>query len=56
MRLRDLKFDTTEDAAHSLAKIAIAILDGHVTVDITNNSEAPKWLRIEVYDIREGRG
>jgi len=55
MKLGALKFDTPNNAAISLAVIAELVRKGEMTVDIVKNPEAPKWIRVEVYDLRERR-
>lgn len=53
MKLSALKFDTPDNACLSLRVIAELVRRGEMTVDPARHEEAPKWLRLEVYDLRE---
>lgn len=53
MKISDLKFDTPNNSAISLGVISELVRRGEMTVDIQKNAEAPKWIRVEVYDLRE---
>lgn len=53
MKLSDLKFDGPDNSCMSMRVIAELVRRGEMTVDIQKNTEAPKWIRIEVYDLRE---
>lgn len=53
MKLSALKFDTPNNAAISLGIIAEMVRRGDMKIDEQRHSEAPKWIRLEVYDLRE---
>lgn len=53
MKLKDLKFDTPTNACMSLHIIAEHVRRGEMTVDPALHDEAPKWVRLEIYDLRE---
>lgn len=53
MKISDMKFDTPDNACLSLRVIAELVRRGEITVDTSRHAEAPRWLRIEVYDTRE---
>lgn len=52
IKLKDLKFDTQDNACQSLRVIAELVRRGEMRIDPTSNAEAPKWIRLEVYDVR----
>ena len=53
MKIASMKFDNSNNSSLCLQVIAELVRRGDMKVEVTRHDEAPKWVRIEVYDLRE---